>query len=131
MVYLSMILLVITIVLLNIDKTNYQGLHKMWSRRSRTDHYFPALANIGEQPVLNKELYIDHSSRDGTFGYLPIFTEYKVGQSRVCGEMRSSLAYWHLARDFDSEPNLNAAFIEATVPTRIFAVQYTDGSGGS
>lgn len=91
------------------------------------EHYFPQFANIGEQEVLNKELYAWNGGTVGeeTFGYNPRYSEYKFENNRVAGDFRTSLDFWHLARKFDSLPALNAAFIQMDPDqtTRIFAVE--------
>lgn len=100
-----------------------QGINKMFSRPDRLDYYWPSFANIGEQEVKVKELYVKGSDPEATFGYVPRYAEYRYMSSRVAGEMRSSLNHWHLGRIFTSEPALNATFVEANPSTRIFAVQ--------
>lgn len=107
-------------------KTAYQdGLARKWTRTSRLDYFWPSFQHIGEQEILNQEVLWNHSDPSGTFGYTPRYAEYKYEQSRVAGEMRTSLAYWHLGRIFESganEPDLNSDFIEADPRTDIFAV---------
>lgn len=111
------------------DLTYQQGLHRMFSRRSRFDWYWPALHNLGEQAVLNKEIYCDGSDADNKpFGYQERWAEYRYGQSRITGKLRSqsqlSLDAWHLAQYFSNRPALNAEFIEEHPPlNRILAVQ--------
>lgn len=109
----------------------FQGLNKMWQRPTRLDYYWPDFAELGEQAVLNKELYLETAgpgTNDGTFGYIPKFSEYKYAPSTVHGDFRSSLAYWQFARTFSSRPALNQAFIECSPRTDIFAVP---GSAGT
>ena len=108
---------------------NYQeGLNRMWSRRTKYDFYWPALAMIGEQTVLNKEIYTQGTSADDlAFGYQERFAEYRYKPSVVTGRMRSnatqSLDTWHLAQDFSALPALNAAFIQDNPPiSRVVAV---------
>lgn len=100
----------------------FQGLPRMFSREDKLDYYWPAFQHIGEQSVLNKELYINSANPDGVFGYVPMYSEYKYLPSRVSGDFKDTLLYWHLARKFDTEPALNSAFIECKPSTRIFAV---------
>lgn len=97
---------------------NYQtGLDRMWSRSTRYDFYWPALAHLGEQPVYNKELYVAGvtATDDTVFGYQERYAEYRYKRSNVTGLFRSNAAgtldYWHLAEDFDAAPALNSAFI--------------------
>ena len=110
------------------DLTYQQGLHRMFSRRARFDWYWPALHNLGEQAVLNKEIYADNSAEDDkAFGYQERWAEYRYGQSRITGKLRSTAAQpldsWHLAQDFATRPALNADFISEHPPLdRVLAV---------
>ena len=110
------------------DLTYQQGLNRMWSRRDRWDFYWPSLAHLGEQAVLNQEIYAQGTSTDSeTFGYQERFAEYRYKPSQVTGKMRSNatgtLDAWHLAQDFGSLPALNASFIEENPPVdRVIAV---------
>ncbi|AXH75541.2 MAG: major capsid protein [Microviridae sp.] len=110
------------------DITYQQGMERMWSRRTRFDFYWPALAHLGEQAVLNKEIFYQATSDDDdVFGYQERYAEYRYKPSRVTGLMRSSssapLDSWHLAQEFASLPLLNAEFIvEAPPISRIVAV---------
>lgn len=108
---------------------NYQeGVNRMWSRRTKFDFYWPALAMIGEQAILNKEIYAQGTSADNdVFGYQERWAEYRYKPSLITGVMRSaapqSLDTWHLAQDFSSLPALNAAFIVDNPPiARVIAV---------
>lgn len=106
-----------------------QGIPKQFLKfQDPFQHYWPTFAHIGEQEVLNKELYADHTTPDGTFGYVPRYAEYKYMPSRVAGDFRESLAYWHLGRIFDTDPELNQDFIQCNPGKRIFAVESTDDS---
>ena len=110
------------------DLTYQQGMNRMWSRRDRWDFYWPALAHLGEQAVLNQESYAQGTSADTqTFGYQERYAEYRYKPSQITGKMRSnatgSLDVWHLAQDFTSLPALNASFIEENPPVdRVIAV---------
>jgi hypothetical protein len=110
------------------DLNYQQGLPRQFSRRDRWDFYWPALAHIGEQAVLNKEIYAQGTSvDDDVFGYQERFAEYRYKPSQITGQMRSnyaqSLDSWHLAQDFSSLPALNASFIEENPPVdRVVAV---------
>jgi len=100
----------------------------MWSRETRYDYYYPALANIGEQELLNKEIYMQGTSADDdVFGYVPRYDEYRHKMSNITGQLRStyssSLDIWHLAQEFSSLPTLNQTFIEEDIPIdRVIAV---------
>lgn len=110
------------------DLNYQQGLPRQFSRRDRWDFYWPALAHIGEQAVLNKEIYAQGTTADDdVFGYQERFAEYRYKPSQITGQMRSnyaqSLDSWHLAQDFSSLPALNASFIEENPPVdRVVAV---------
>lgn len=103
------------------DLTYQQGMNRMWSRRDRWDFYWPALAHLGEQAVLNEEIYTQGTSVDkDVFGYQERYAEYRYKPSQITGKMRSnasgSLDVWHLSQDFSSVPVLNASFIEENPP---------------
>lgn len=110
------------------DLNYQQGLNRMWSRQDRWDFYWPALAHLGEQAVLNKEIYAQGTSADNdVFGYQERYAEYRYKPSMITGIMRSdaanSLDNWHVAQDFGSLPALNASFIEENPPIdRVVAV---------
>lgn len=111
------------------DLTYQQGLARHFSRQTRWDFYWPALAHLGEQAVLNKEIYAQGTADDNNvFGYQERYAEYRYKPSNVTGQMRSNFAQsldtWHLAQDFGSLPALNASFIEENPPVdRVTAVQ--------
>ena len=119
---------VIGMVSVRADVNYQQGLNRMWSRRTRWDFYWPALAHIGEQAVLNKEIYAQETSADnGVFGYQEIYGEYRYKPSIITGKFRSnatgSLDVWHLAQDFAGLPTLGPTFIVENPPVpRVIAV---------
>ena len=103
------------------DLTYQQGLDRMWSRRTRYDFYWPLLSHLGEQAVLNKEIYVQGiSADDAVFGYQERFAEYRYAQSRITGKLRStdaqSLDVWHLSQEFSSLPTLSPTFIQENPP---------------
>lgn len=120
--------MIIGIVSARADLTYQQGLHRMWSRSTRYDFYFPAFAMLGEQAVLNKEIYCDGSANDSNvFGYQERWGEYRYGQSKITGVFRSTASGtidpWHLAQKFTTLPTLNTTFIQDTPPvSRVVAV---------
>lgn len=120
---------IIGMIAVRADLNYQQGLNRMWSRRTKLDFYWPALSHIGEQTILNKEIYTQGTAADElVFGYQERFAEYRYKPSIITGEFRSnfpqSLDTWHLAQDFSTLPLLNAAFIEDRPPiSRIIAVQ--------
>lgn len=112
-----------------IPKSAYnQGLSKFWQKFDKFDHYFPQFANIGEQPIYNKELYVtgvtgtESDEDEGIFGYQQRYAEYKYSFNRIAGDFRSNLKHWELSRRFDRVPELNQSFIECTPDNRIFAI---------
>lgn len=108
-------------------KTIYMnGLPKKFNRRLKEEFWQRELEHIGQQAVKNKEVYSAAASPDGTFGYQDRYDEYRRIESGVSGEFRTILNYWHLARDFGSEPALNAAFVSSVPTMRTFASSTTD-----
>ena len=120
--------LILGLVSVRADLTYQQGLQRMFSRSTLYDFYWPSLSNIGEQAVLNKEIYADATANDDlTFGYQERYAEYRYKSSSVTGKFRSNatgtLDSWHLSQDFGSLPALGNTFIEDTPPVdRIVAV---------
>ncbi|MTH46053.1 major capsid protein [Intestinirhabdus alba] len=116
------------------DLTYQQGIPRMFSRQTRWDHYWPTLAHLGEQAVLNKEIYAQGNDQDEeVFGYQERYAEYRYSPSKITGKMRStdpqSLDVWHLSQKFENLPVLNQEFIEENPPlNRVLAVQ-SSGSG--
>lgn len=111
------------------DLTYQQGLNRMWSRKTRFDFYWPALSHIGEQAVLQKEIFASGvpAEDDLVFGFQERYGEYRYKPSIITNVMRStapqSLDAWHLSQDFATAPVLNAAFIEENPPIdRVVAV---------
>lgn len=121
---------VIGLINVRADLTYQQGLAKHWTRSTRYDFYFPVFSHLGEQPVLNREIYADGSANDAlTFGYQERWAEYRYDPSEVHGLFRSTAAgtldMWHLSQRFLSVPVLNSTFItdsSATVVDRVIAV---------
>lgn len=111
------------------DLTYQQGLNRMWSRQGRFDFYWPVLAHLGEQAVLNKEIYAQGTADDdNVFGYQERYAEYRYYPGQITGKFRStdpqSLDSWHLAQKFSSLPTLSAQFIQDNPPVeRVIAVQ--------
>ena len=112
------------------DQTYQQGIERMWSRKGRYDYYWPVLANIGEQAILNKEIYAQGNAKDEeAFGYQEAWADYRYKPSKVTGLFRSnaaqSLDAWHYAQDYDALPTLSTAWMEQndTEMKRTLAVQ--------
>lgn len=110
------------------DLTYQRGVERMWSRGTRYEYYWPTLAHLGEQAVLNQEIHYQGVAADElVFGYQERYAEYRYKPSRITGifnsDAQSSLDVWHLAQDFSTLPLLNASFIEDNPPIdRIIAV---------
>lgn len=103
-----------------------QGLHKMWSRRTKEEFYNYQFEHLSQQPIYTRELYAGVSDQEKVFGYQNIYDDYRTIPSGVSGEMRNILNSWHMARDFAQEPVLNADFITSPPTNRIFAAQEND-----
>lgn len=120
---------IIGLVNVRADLSYQQGVNRMWSRKSRLDFYFPVLAHLGEQAILNKEIYAQgNAADDQVFGYQERFAEYRYSPSVITGKMRSTdpqtLDIWHLAQKFDSLPTLSSQFIQDNPPvSRVVATQ--------
>lgn len=123
--------ILIGLVSVRADLNYQQGLNRMWSRKTKFDYYWPALAMIGEQTILNKEIYAQGAANptadEAAFGYQERFAEYRYKPSMITGKLRSSAAQsldtWHLAQDFTALPVLNDAFIQDNPPiARVIAV---------
>lgn len=120
---------IIGVMVARYDHTYQQGLERFWSRRDRFDFYWPVFANIGEQAILNKEIYATGQDSDSeVFGYQEAWADYRYKPSRVSGEMRSNaktpLDSWHLADDYDALPTLSDSWIreEPNNVNRVLAV---------
>jgi hypothetical protein len=112
---------IIGMVSVRADLTYQQGLPKMWSRSTRYDFYFPVFATLGEQAVLNKEIYVQGTSVDNdVFGYQERWAEYRYKPSQITGLFKSTSAgtidAWHYAQKFLALPTLNSTFIQETPP---------------
>lgn len=101
----------------------YQGIPRDMFKFDRFDYYWPEFAQLGQQPIYNKELFANDSTYDDSiFGYNIRYSEYKHHNSEIHGEFRSSMLDWHMARTFDSLPALNGSFVTSEPTNRIFAV---------
>nr|QJB18960.1 MAG: major capsid protein [Microvirus sp.] len=121
--------LIIGLVSVRADLTYQQGLNRMFSRKTRVDFYWPALSHIGEQAVLQKEIFTSGvpAEDDKVFGYQERFAEYRYKPSQISGLFRSnaaqSLDSWHLSQDFATAPVLDESFITENPPVdRVIAV---------
>lgn len=112
---------VIGLVNVRADLSYQQGQERIWDRSTRYDFYWPTFDGLGEQSVLNREIYMDGSANDtAVFGYQERYAEYRYKPSKITGIMRSTAAstvdVWHLAQDFATLPTLNTTFIQDTPP---------------
>lgn len=119
------------------DSAYMQGLDRLWSRKSKFDYAWPLLAHLGEQSILSKELYfsfdnVDNADNQETFGYTPRYAEYKFKNDVITGDMRQTLLFWNLGRQFTARPVLDEIFTtvdengdeaDETSMRRIFAVE--------
>ena len=119
---------ILGIMSIRADLTYQQGVRRMWNRATRYDYYLPAFAMLGEQSVLNREIYADGSANDtAVFGYQERWAEYRYNPSMITGLFRSTASGtidpWHLAQKFTALPTLNTTFIQDTPPvSRVVAV---------
>ena len=122
--------LILGLVNVRADLTYQQGINRMFNRRTRYDFYWPSLAHLGEQEILNKEIYAQdrtNTANDEVFGYQERYAEYRYKPSQITGLFRSTASnpidIWHLAEEFDSLPTLSSDFITDDPPVdRIIAV---------
>lgn len=111
-------------------RTGYQqGIDRQWLRRSRYDFYSPEFANLSEQAVERAEIYATAvgSENRTVFGFQGRYDELRTKRNMICGKMRTTYDYWHLARKFASAPLLNQNFVECVPSKRIFAAQTEPG----
>jgi hypothetical protein len=119
---------IIGLINVRADLTYQQGINRMWTRSTKFDMYWPTFAFLGEQAVLNKEIYAQGTAADdGVFGYQERYAEYRYAPSQITGKFRStyaqSLDSWHLGQKFDNLPKLNPEFIVDNPPIdRVVAV---------
>lgn len=100
-----------------------QGIERLWSKKTKEDFWQRELQHIGQQEVLNSEVYADGSDEDAnTFGFQNRYDEYRRGVNIVTGEFRTNQDFWTLARIFDNRPALNSDFVECNPSDRIFQV---------
>ena len=99
------------------DHTYQQGLERMWSRKTNLDFYYPVFANLGEQAILKKEIYLTGTETDEqAFGYQEAWAEYRMKPNRLCGKFRSNaegtLDSWHYGDKYTETPNLSQAWMK-------------------
>lgn len=125
--------IILGLCVIRTEHTYQQGIDRRFSRKNRTDFYFPALANIGEQGILEKELFADGTSADDDiFGYQEAWAEYRYAQNHITGELNSdyaqSLDIWHYGDDYSEQPTLSDSWIRETDANveRTLAIQNQD-----
>lgn len=106
----------------------HQGVQKMWNKTTKEDFFQYELEGIGQEEILNKEIYVAHSSPDDTFGWQNRYDEYRFNVDTVAGDFRpgQSLEEWTMCRDFSSDPALNSTFVTCNPTNRIYASTSTD-----
>jgi hypothetical protein len=120
---------IIGLITATTDLTYQQGVNRMWNRRDKYDYYWPALAHLGEQATLNKEIFAQGTADDDkVFGYQERWAEYRYYPSMITGKLRSddaqTLDMWHLSQRFENLPTLSSQFVEDRPPIdRVVAVQ--------
>lgn len=108
-------------------KTMYtQGLARTWSRTEKEHYFQKELQHIGQQVVTNQEIYAMGPNPGELFGYQDRYDEYRRAESSISGNFRSTLDYWHYAREFSAPPVLNASFVTANPTKRVYAEQTED-----
>lgn len=118
--------LVMTLMYVRPKSMYVQGISRLWSKRSPEEYWQKELQFIGDETVLNNEVYAGDSAPLDTFGFRPRYEDYRHNLSSVGGEFRSALNYWHMARIFAGDVAINEDFIKCTPTTRIFASTSTD-----
>jgi hypothetical protein len=105
-----------------------QGIDREWFREAKEDYFQYELEDLGEQDVYNKEVYFDHTTPDGTFGYNSQYDEFRTMNSKVCGEFSDGEVsdHWTMARIFSSDPSLNSTFVTSNPTNRIYASTAVD-----
>jgi hypothetical protein len=120
--------LIISLMCVKPKPMYHQGVHKLWSKTTKEDFFQYELEGIGQEEVLNKEVYVAHSSPTGTFGWQNRYDEYRHAVDTVAGDFRpgQALEEWTMCRDFSSDPSLNDTFVTCSPTNRIYASTSTD-----
>lgn len=110
--------IIVGVACVRTSQTYQYGTNRMFTRKDRTDFYFPTFAHIGEQAILNKELYsLGNNSpvNDEVFGYQEAWAEYRYKPSQISGAFRSNhpltLDSWHYAEKLNEVPTLSPDFL--------------------
>jgi hypothetical protein len=120
--------LIISLMSVRPKSMYHQGVDKIWNKSTKEDFFQYELEGIGQEEILNKEVYVAHASPTGTFGYQNRYDEYRYNVNTVAGDFRpgQALEEWTMCRDFSSDPALNSTFITCNPTTRIYASSSTD-----
>lgn len=112
-------------------RTDYQdGINRQWLKETKLDFYFPEFANLSEQAILNREIFItdaDQATNETIFGYQGRYDELRTKQNIICADMRDDFDFWHISRQFASVPSLNEDFLKCNPRKDIYAVPSQDG----
>ena len=108
---------VLGLAAIRVDHSYQQGLSRLWTRSTRFSYYDPMLANLGEQAVLNQEIYAQGKTQDEeVFGYQEAWADYRYRTNMVTSEMRSTYAQtldaWHYADKYNALPALSSSWIK-------------------
>jgi len=106
------------------------GVHRSYLKKTKEDYWQRELEHVGQQEIYNQEVYANHTTPDGVFGYQNRYAEYRHQPSIVTGEFRDTLNYWHMARSFAGEPALNQSFVLCDATKRIHAEQTANSIWG-
>jgi hypothetical protein len=120
--------MIISLMVVKPKPMYHQGLAKFWSKSTKEDFFQYELEGIGQEEVLNKEVYVAHTTPDGIFGYQNRYDEYRYNVDTVAGDFRpgQALEEWTMCRDFSSDPALNSTFVTCSPTNRIYASTTTD-----
>lgn len=108
------------------DNLYYQGVRRDYLRKTKEDYFWTEFQHVGEQAVYNSEIYAKSDNPDGVFGYQGRYQEERERFGEVHGDFKDTMAFAHLARVFDSQPELNNTFVQCNPSTRIFSVETGD-----
>lgn len=120
---------VMTVMWVRPSNVYQEGLHRSWLKRTKEDYWQMELEDIGQQPIYKNEVYLTTDAAGGydTFGFSDRYAEYRSQPSLVSGDYRTTLQYWHLARQFSAATALNEDFVKCVPDKRIFQVPSEDG----
>jgi hypothetical protein len=105
------------------DSAYMSSVNKLFYKTKNEEYYTPVFDQMGEQPILNKELHQNHATPNSTFGYVPRYAEYRLPFNLVTGNFTNTLAQWSLARSYNDTINLSARFFDIYSPSRIFGIE--------